>query len=215
MMKVKRLFQGRRTLMSITVRSAQYRLLETPLPGASSTAPHHTFLFPFPLYPFLLFPLCFPDTQKHRFLSNLSPVHLMLAWIIPQFASPSVSLFTSSPPVGSTINPTSPNVWQCLVSMWVTWPCSFKTWSPGFLGYMSIFLLLTICGASSNPKHLQKKSCPCQHGLDYSAITDKQGEHCGMFHEVPPDMVRVSTPLACMPWLFLPAPQSPSNCAHP
>lgn len=117
MMKVKRLFQGRRTLMSITVRSAQYRLLETPLPGASSTAPHHTFLFPFPLYPFLLFPLRFPDTQKHRFLSNLSPVHLMLAWIIPQFASPSVSLFTSSPPVGSTINPTSPNMWQCLVSM--------------------------------------------------------------------------------------------------
>lgn len=65
MMKVKRLSQGRRTLMSITVRSAQYRLLETPLPGGSSAAPHHIFLFPFPLYPFLLFPLCSFLTHKN------------------------------------------------------------------------------------------------------------------------------------------------------
>lgn len=110
-----------------------------------------------------------------------------------------MSLFTSSWPVGSTINPTQSKpvaMFGIYVSDVVMF---FQNMEPGVLRlHVNLFAFNNLC-ASSNPKHLQKKSCPCQHGLDYSAISDKQGEHCGMFHEVPPDIVHVSTPLACMP----------------
>lgn len=72
--------------------------LPTTLPSFLSLSVH-----------FISSPLCSFPRQIHRFLSNLSPVHLMLARTIIQFALLIVPLFTSSRQQSSLQIPLGPN----------------------------------------------------------------------------------------------------------
>lgn len=78
----------------------------------------------------------------------------------------------------------------------------FQNMRPLLLASIPPFLLLTIYGAISNPKHRRKTCCPRQHSLDYFAITYKQGEHTGVFPEAAQTGTSPST--TALPALSLP-----------
>lgn len=117
--------------------------LPTTLPSFLSLSVH-----------FISSPLCSFPRQIHRFLSNLSPVHLMLARTIIQFALLIVPLFTSSRQQSSLQIPLGPNLQHvCYLVIGVAmFSPNMRPWVIRLYSH-----LLMIYGAISNLKNPQKK----------------------------------------------------------
>ena len=78
----------------------------------------------------------------------------------------------------------------------------FNSWDPRLTDSIPTFLLLTMYGALSNTKHLQKKCHPCQHSFGYFATTYQQGE---LVKHPRPDLP------TSLPWLASSLPPSSTS----